>query len=519
MLTWVAQHWIAVLLLGGYTLFLLINAVRGRAQTDTMADYYVGGRRLSGWVVGVSFCATYASTNSYVGNAGKGYALGAPWLLFPLFMVLFTWLSWTSVAPRLREFSASLDALTLPDFLRRRYASRRVGQAAALLVLFASVLYLVAIFKGAGNVLQLFLNVDYEVAVLLTLIVVVFYTAVGGFLSVARTDVAQGLIMLLGSLLVGYFVFSRALELTDFSTLTSDVRLAPLFDWNAGVPLAVLVGILLSGSLKLLVDPRQVSRFFALEDQRALRRGMWVALILLLLIQLGLFPVGLLAHLFFDAVEDTDMIMPMLLQRADVFPVWASDVLLVAIVSAAMSSMDSVLLVAASVLVRDLWSGSAGRSGAGDEPSESSAPDQRELQSLQADSEQRGIRRTRVAVVGLAALAAVIALRPPGDIVGITIFSGSLYAACFLPALWGALHWRSGHALAALGSMLAGVLVLLVWIGLGLDAVLHEVFAALAGSSLVFIGLSLGVAQPLPPAAELLVATRGAALESGAADV
>ena len=478
-----AEHWIAVVLLGGYLLFLVLNARRGNAQSRNMTDYFVGGRRLSGWVVGVSFCATYASTNSYVGNAGKGYTLGAPWLLFPLFMVLFTWLSWTTVAPRLREFTAKLDALTLPDYLARRYDSPTVGRVAAVIVLFASVLYLVAIFKGAGNVLQLFLDVDYELAVLVTLLIVVAYTSVGGFLSVARTDVLQGAMMLLGSLLIGYFVFSRAIELTASESIfdalpkiASDVRIAPLTEWNAGLPFAVLIGIFLSGSLKLLVDPRQVSRFFALEDQRAVRTGMLVALATVLLIQLGLFPVGVLAHLFFAQVDDTDMIMPMLLQREDVFPFWASDVLLVAIISAAMSSMDSVLLVAASVLSRDL---------------------------LRVRAEQ-GIRLTRIAVVGLALIAAVAALRPPGDIVAITIFSGSLYAACFLPVLMFSLHWSRGHSVAVLWSMLVGVITLLSWMLSGASAGLHEVFPALLASALTFVGVSLWVPAPLPAAAALL---------------
>lgn len=479
----IAQHWIAVVLLLSYAGFLVVNALRGRAQSRDMADYFVGGRRMSGWVIGVSFCATYASTNSYVGNAGKGYTLGAPWLLFPLFMLFFTWLSWTTVAPRLREFTAKLDALTLPDYLARRYDSATVGRAAAVIVLFASLLYLVAIFKGAGSVLQLFLDVDYGVAVLVTLVIVVAYTSVGGFLSVARTDVLQGGVMLLGSLLIGYFVFSRAMELTGSQSvfdaipkIAGDARIAPMAQWNAGLPLAVLIGIFLSGSLKLLVDPRQVSRFFALEDQRAVRNGMLVAVVTVLLIQLGLFPVGLLAHLFFDQVADTDMIMPMLLQRADVFPFWASDVLLIAIISAAMSSMDSVLLVAASVLSRDL---------------------------LRVRAEQ-GIRLTRVVIVGLALLAAIVALRPPGDIVGITIFSGSLYAACFLPALIFSLHWSRGHALAAIGSMLMGVVTLLSWILGGASTVLHEVFPALLAATVTYIGLSLLVPRALPAAAELL---------------
>ena len=488
MLNWVVEHWIAVGLLGVYTLFLFVNAVRGRRQTQSMTDYYVGGRRVSGWVVGVSFCATYASTNSYVGNAGKGYSLGAPWLLFPLFMLLFTWLSWTTVAPRLREFTARLDALTLPDYLARRYASTAVGRMAAIIVLFASVLYLVAIFKGAGNVLQIFLAVDYEIAVLVTLLVVVLYTSLGGFLSVARTDVVQGAMMLAGSLMIGYFVVTRASELSGESGILGDARLTPMLDWNAGLPFAVLLGIILSGSLKLLVDPRQVSRFFALEDQRAVRSGMLIAMLMVLLIQLGLFPVGVLAHLFFDSapgagsnITDTDMIMPLLLQRDDVFPFWASDVLLVAIVAAAMSSMDSVLLVAASVCVRDLLGG---------QPAQ-------------------GLRLTRIAVVGLAVLAAIIALRPPGDIVAITIFSGSLYAACFLPVLLLSLHWSRGHAAAVLGSMLTGIVVLLSWLGAGLSSHMHEVFPALLSSALVFLGMSSLLRRPLPDSADWVQAERG----------
>jgi len=458
----ISEHWIAVVLLLGYALLLLVNAWRGRAQTSTLTDYYVGGRRLSGWVVGVSFCATYASTNSYVGNAGKGYALGAPWLLFPFVMLLFTWLSWTTVAPRLREFTARLDALTLPDYLARRYESLAVGRVAAVIVLFASVLYLVAIFKGAGVVLQLFLDVDYSVAVLVTLVIVVLYTAIGGFLSVARTDVAQGLFMLLGSLLVGYFVFSRALELAEPGeglSILKDARLADSLGWNAGMPFAVLVGIFLSGSLKLLVDPRQVSRFFALEDQRARRQGMWVAMVLVVLIQLGLFPVGVLAHLFFESVGDTDMIVPML---------------------------DSVLLVAASVFSRDLL----------------------------GVVENRGIAITRRAVVGLAVVAAVIALRPPGDIVTITIFSGSLYAACFLPALFFSLHWTRGHAVAVLGSMGAGVLALVLWLASGLNVVLHEVFVGLIASMGIYLALSLWWPRPLPQTAQLVTGFELSSLSS-----
>ena len=123
--------------------------------------------------------------------------------------------------------------------------------------------------------------------------------------------------------------------------------------------------------------------------------------------------------------------------------------------------MDSVLLVAASVLYKDLV----------------------EVASPVAHP----LAWTRGGVVGLAAVSAVAALRPPGDIIEITIFSGSLYAVCFFPALVFGLHWRRGSAWAVLASMALGVSVLIGWLLLGLGAYVHEVFPALLVSCVAYL--------------------------------
>ena len=237
-----------------------------------------------------------------------------------------------------------------------------------------------------------------------------------------------------------------------------------LFELNGGIPFAILVGISLSGALKLIVDPRQLSRFYALKDDQEAKKGIWVALIGLLIVQACVFPVGIYAHFLLDNVTDTDLIVPTLVADANVFPFWAADFLIVAIVAAAMSSMDSVLLVAASTLFKNMI----------DPFTKVSA----------------SVRWTRVAVIGLACLAAVLALRPPGDIVEITIFSGSLYAACFLPAVLLGLHWNRGSAPAVLASMAVGTLVLVAWLGAGFREYLHEVFPALIASFAVYVSMS-----------------------------
>ena len=97
---------------------------------------------------------------------------------------------------------------------------------------------------------------------------------------------------------------------------------------------------------------------------------------------------------------------------------------------------------------------------------------------------------TRAAVVGFSLVAAALALNPPGDIVEITIFSGSLYAVCFFPAVVFGLYWQRGSARAVLWSMAVGISTLIIWIGADLRQNLHEVFPALLLSTLTYYGLS-----------------------------
>lgn len=470
LLDWLAMHWVAGVLLASYLAALLYNALQGRRASATMAGYYVGGRRFGGFAIGVSFFATFASTNSYIGHAGKGYAYGLPWLVMAAMLVLFTYISWRWIGPRTRRMAASFDALTLPDFLASRFLAEQdhdrhpLRLSAGLVIVFCSLLYLIAIFKGAGHLFALFFDISYEAAVLLALVIVVVYTSVGGFVSVVRTDVIQGGLMVVGAAMLFYFVTQAAGGVGTIVDLAEQPQHEFLFEWNGGIPFVVLLGVALSGSLKLIVDPRQLSRFYALQDERAAKQGLWVAVIGLTLVQACLYPIGIYAHLLLDNVSDTDLIVPTLINDAAIFPLWAADFLFVAIVAAAMSSIDSVLLVAASTGYKNLL-----------------APLTRT---------QRPLWWTRLLVVVFALIAALVALDPPGDILQITIFSGSLYAACFFPAVVLGLYWSKGDARAVLGSMLVGTLMLLLWLALQLDSLLHEVFPALAVSLLTYIVLS-----------------------------
>ena len=466
-MSWFVEHWIASSLLVIYVSVLFHNAYVGNKAATGVGGYYVGNRQLGGTVVGISFFATFASTNTFIGHAGKGYDYGVAWFTMAVLLVIFSWISWRWIGPPLRRFAAAWDALTIPDYIRGRILGNNPDAErhpllllSASVIVFASILYLLAIFKGAGHLFQIFLGVPYEVAVGVTLLVVVLYTSIGGFVSVIRTDAIQGVLMLIGAMTIFYFVTKAAGGVTSVAQLTDMPAKEHLFDLNGAVPFAVLLGVSLSGALKLIVDPRQLSRFYGLKSDAEVKRGIWIAVLGMTLILACMFPIGLYAHLILDNVTDTDLIVPRLVNDPAIFPFWVTDLLIVSIVSAAMSSMDSVLLVASSTLYKNII-----------------AP----FKAIENE-----MRWSRAAVIGFACVSAFMALNPPGDIVGITIFSGSLYAVCFFPPVVFGLYGRIASARTTLMSMILGMSTLILWITLGLSSLLHEVFPALLMSASVY---------------------------------
>lgn len=479
MIDWLTAHWQVAALAAAYTVLLARHALIGQRLTRSVADYYVGGRAMSGTALGISFFATYSSTNSYVGFAGKAYEWGAPWLLLTPCILMFLVLSWTLVAPRLRELTGALDSVTLPDLIGFRYHSTTARVSAALIVIFASLLYMTAVFKGIGLLLEVFLEVPYPVAIGIVLVIVMGYTAVGGFVSVVVTDVFQGGLMLLAAIALFWGTVTAAGGLDALEVVRTQPGGESLFGWNAAMPFPLLVGIMVAGAIKFVVEPRQLSRFYALKDARAARQGLWVSLAAFAFAYSLLMPVGLYARrLFPDGNMETDRIVPELLSGGAVFPPTIGALLLLAMIAAAMSSLDSVLLVVASTFQRDVRS--VWRA---------------------VPSDQAALRETRWFVAVFAVLTALVALDPPGEIVALTAFSGSLYAACFLPCVVLGLHWRKGDEVSVLASFGLGLATLVIWTQTSWSAHMHPVFPAMALSLLSYA--ILAKLRPPVPSEEL----------------
>ena len=245
------------------------------------------------------------------------------------------------------------------------------------------------------------------------------------------------------------------------------------------MPFPVLIGIVVAGTLKFIVDPRQLSRFYALADPTAVRRGLVVSTIAFLVVYTMLLPIGLYAHAVLGSgLAESDLVVPTLLGDAGILPALPAAFILVAMLAAAMSSLDSVLLVMASTWERDV------------------------ISLVRQVEEGRAVAHTRFWVALFAIITAWLSLNPPGSIVTLTAFSGGLYAACFFPAVVLGLLWRRGTGAGAVASLISGFVVLLFWDVVPFSDAVHEVFPAMALSLAAYVGFGLA-APPLKAAKRL----------------
>jgi Na+/pantothenate symporter len=360
-----------------------------------------------------------------------------------------------------------MDSLTIPDFIGFRFGSTPARVLAALIVVLASLFYMTAVFKGIGNLIEIFLEIPYKISIVIVFFIVMIYTMVGGFISVVKTDVVQGVVMAIAALLMFWGTVHAAGGLGSITEVRAQPGGEALFTWGGGVAIPVLFGTMFSGLLKFAVEPRQLSRFFALEGDRAIRTGMIVSSLTFAVVFSLLIPIGMYARIIFPTgLEDTDLVVPNLL--TEVFGPGTGAFLLVAMVAAAMSSLDSVLLVMASTAERDIVG--VLRPGRGD---------------------AKQMSGTRIWVALFAFITALISLDPPGGIVALTAFSGSLYGACFFPAIVLGLHWRRGNGASVMASFAVGIGVLLTWDLMPGSEILHEVFPAVILSTGAYAATAL----------------------------
>lgn len=432
-----------------YLLTVLIIGLYGYRRTRDIADYLLGGRRLGRWAAALSAGASDMSGWLLLGLPGYAYLAGfeAGWIALGLF--IGTYLNWVMIAGRLRSASEAADnALTLPEFLERRFGDRShaLRLLCAVMILVFFLFYTSAGLVAAGKLFESVFGLPYVWAVCAGTLAVLLYTLFGGFLAVAWTDLLQGLLMLTALVAVTLFALAR---LGGWDGLVSNLQqvnpaLADLWQDRHGEPLGLLaIASLLGWGLGYFGQPHIQVRFMAIRTRALIGPARriaitWTALCMAAALLIGWAGHGLIAEAL--TASDSEKVFIILVEL--LFHPAVAGLCLAAILAAIMSTVDSQLLVASSALTEDLY---------------------RLLPRSALPPSGQLVWIGRTGVLAIALLALWLALDPDRQVLDLVAHAWAGFGAAFGPTLLLALYWQRMNGMSAVTGVLVGGLTVLIW--------------------------------------------------------
>ncbi|MBW3695267.1 sodium/proline symporter PutP [Vibrio sp. T187] len=464
-----------------YLIMMLAIGVIAYKRTSNSTDYFLGGRSLGPWPAALSAGASDMSGWLLLGLPGYAYAAGfeAFWLAGGL--LVGTWANWLISAKRLRTYSITTNALTLPEFLSRRFndTSKMIQTISAFFILLFFLFYTSSGLVAGGKLFETVFGLDYTTAVIIGTVCVVSYTLFGGFLAVSWTDLVQGLLMSAALLIVPIAAMNGGLGQLSSDLSAINPELLTLWNDAKGEPLSAIAIISLAAwGLGYFGQPHILARFKATRTNADLTTARRIAVVWTALSMVGAMLVGLVGLIYVTnsgsaALDDGEKIF-MLLVNAMFHPVIAG-ILLAAILAAIMSTADSQLLVSSSALAEDLYK-----------------------QVLKKDATSDDIVRVgRIAVIGISLVALFLAMTPDSSVLSLVSYAWAGFGAAFGPAIVLSLYWSRMNRNGALAGIVIGGVTIVLWkqfTGGWFDV--YEIVPGIIFSTIAIVVVSLITGEP-----------------------
>lgn len=487
-----------------YLIAMVAIGVYYSARNKDVSDFYLGGRKLGPIVTAMSAEASDMSSWLLMGLPGVAYLSGcanAGWTAIGL--AIGTYLNWLIVAKRLRRYTAKNNSITLPEFFSNRFRdkSHAILAVSAIFIVVFFVPYTASGFAACGKLFSTLFNIPYVPAMVVSAIIIVVYTALGGYLAASTTDLMQSIIMT-GALIIvvifgvnvaggmgavlenanaldGYMtLFASHDPVTGTSTTYSGLTIASTMAWGLGY-----FGM-----------PHILLRFMGIENENKLKlsrriASVWVVISMAVAIFIGIIgysmsKVGAIDVLEGSSESETLIIkIAMLLSENGVWAIIMAGLILAGILACTMSTSDSQLLAASSSVSQDLLKSCFG---------------------LKL-SKKASMNTARLTVLLISIVGVVIAWDPNSSVFYIVSFAWAGFGACFGPLMLFSLFWKRTNRNGALAGMIVGGVMVFVWhyliAPIGGIWGIYELLPAFILSSITIVVVSLLTA---PPAKEIV---------------
>ncbi len=413
---------------------LLIIGMRAHKSALNVDSFVLGGRSIGPWLSAFAYGTSYFSAVAFVGYAGQfgwKYGISATWIGLGNALI-GALLAWSILGRPTRIMTQHLQASTMPEFFGKRFQSKSLKTASSMIIFIFLIPYTASIYNGLSRLFAMAFDVPYMVFVIIMAAFTCVYLILGGYMATAITDFVQGLIMLVGIVLVIYATlsglggFSEAINsLAQFnSDIPATLGQPGAFTSFFGPDPANLLGVIILTSLGTWGMPQMIHKFYAIKNEKAIKSGTIISTIFALVVAGGCYFLGSFARLFdneaiysADGSIMFDAIMPHILST---LPDIVIGVVIVLVLSASMSTLASLVLTSASTLTLDFLRGNI----------------------IKDMGEKAQMRCLRILIVFFIALSVILAINPPIFIAQLMGISWGALAGSFLGPFLYSLYLR-----------------------------------------------------------------------------
>lgn len=413
-----------------------------RKHATDVKGFVLGGRSVGPWLTAFAYGTSYFSAVVFVGYAGQfgyKYGLASTWIGIGN-ALLGSLIAWVVLGRRTRIMTKHLDSMTMPDFFAKRYDSKALRVVASIIAFVFLIPYTASVYNGLSNLFEMAFDIPYQVCVIVMAALTGVYVIVGGYMATALNDFIQGIIMLVGIVLVimavlsGHGGFISAIK--ELAAVPSDVMPGAYASFFGPDPLNLL-GVVILTSLGTWGLPQMVQKFYAIKDEKAVRTGTIISTFFAVVVAGGCYFLGGFSQISgitaaADGTVKYDAIIPTMLSA---LPDILIGIVIVLVLSASMSTLSSLVLTSSSTLTLDFI---------------------KPLFMKNMD-EKKQLIIMRIFLAAFIIISVVIALDPPGFIAQLMGISWGALAGAFLaPFLYG-LYWKRVTKAAVWASFIVGV--------------------------------------------------------------
>lgn len=411
-----------------------------QASETFTEEFWVGSRSFGAFLVAFTWATSWTSGGSFIGTPSIYYTYGWTALLWQAGAGLLGILGLIAIGRRLVTISRESNALTLPDLFIDRYEKRSIGVLSALIILIFGAAYMVSQYIAAAIILELILDIPYVLGIFIFAIIVGLYTSIGGVRGVAYTDIVQGILMVVGSIVLAIIVVVKGGGLTAISEsiASQNINLIAPPGPDNWLPFPMAISMFFVLGVAVMAQPHVVVRLFTVKNVRSVHRAGAVVAVVTFIWFISLFLISMAGRHLMPEIEVSDQFLPLI--ALSYAPKILAGIILAAPFAAVMSTVDSLLLSVSGAAVRDIYQNN-----------------------INPNVDQRTLRNLSYAVTFIISIIVLLfALKPPAFLQLIVIFAISGFAASFTIPLIMGLYWRGATPTGGIVSMVGGFLTLII---------------------------------------------------------